>query len=1053
MKLVRNKRVINPKFNGKYLTIKMNPKEPRLPFEVPYISYDYFNPQPYDTEEVIIPLYFTDYYQKEWVYDYTGYRFKLRVELDGEITYYDNLPAGDYNLNLGVLPKGEHWFSVQVIDEEGVESARLVNELLVLNKAEQEGAVNAYTMTPEDITTYGITLNMEQVDDIFDARLLANRDGLTNLFADKQKEGFTKIIMQPGTYRLGMHDVSNSKLPKPVIIPDHFTVDMNGAIFKQNPYNDNDPKIVEKWAPSRAATQMVAFYNTVDGHICNGTLEGDYAERSAVDDGTGNNWIKGGNGEFCQALRFLGGKYCTMRNMKVTQVTGYNVGHTAGGPARFGKGVQGSTLQLNKDIDWKTGEVIDREGFIVSVKEDLYRLVEEADEKYLTWTVWLAMGGIKGLDWTVDYFFYDKDNKYICHIRGDQYRRVRIPDGAKFVMTSIYYPGGTEVGSVGCHNAPFTRYSGIYDCEFVDNRTCVACCQHQHFIMTGCKFTRSGQGITPCEVDLEDGWEQQQDFFFIGNEILENVGTADVIDNAGINHVYRDNKNVSITLRYRIRGATVANNIGGYINNTIGFMTKNTIRIFNNEMELGFVNCTNKDFYNMDRTRVKYKNNFFQNHKQINEADEYLNEVFNLDGNKFLIKGYSGGFNLKDSEVLMMATGDNYMYGDRTRFTNCNFSCYEGPDQEMIIHFNGEGKTLDRRPTFRNCTFNDKLFIRSHNIWKNSLFENCTFEKDVRFSRLLHENKIGDIVFRNCTFKGNLNIDMAQNNSYIVFEYCTINGELTYTSGDRNKENAIFIGKDYSIGTDTVEIVHPDLDPNGKVKILELKGKTDKSTLVSSGIYNETSKTYDINISSTNGITTNNTVIKLPIDLKNVENNIDTFYWDETKGHYCIDKYIVTNKVHLTGDEDWRRDVISATNATYRIAATDITSEEKPDVNGATNSIIKAYANGLTPYGKLYIAGKDKGIAIGDSPDYSIVIGLNHETIGYDNADGANFNNELAKKWIKENNIDIVYLVKKQTIDLTEMNKIIEVKCYANKVTISSNVKLSKLKVEAPYLK
>jgi hypothetical protein len=89
----------------------------REKYEIPYFSYKYWNPKPYDTEEVIIPLYITDFHQVEYLNNDDSLRFKLRVEIDGEVTWYNNLKAGDYDLNLGKFEAGEHWFTVEVIDQ------------------------------------------------------------------------------------------------------------------------------------------------------------------------------------------------------------------------------------------------------------------------------------------------------------------------------------------------------------------------------------------------------------------------------------------------------------------------------------------------------------------------------------------------------------------------------------------------------------------------------------------------------------------------------------------------------------------------------------------------------------------------------------------------------------------------------------------------------------------------------------------------------------------------------------------------------------------------
>ena len=51
--------------------------------------------------------------------------------------------------------------------------------------------------------------------------------------------------------------------------------------------------------------------------------------------------------------------------------------------------------------------------------------------------------------------------------------------------------------------------------HFIDNRTCAAINQVQHFSFINCDFTRSGQSITPSEIDFEDGWEACQDVFIL----------------------------------------------------------------------------------------------------------------------------------------------------------------------------------------------------------------------------------------------------------------------------------------------------------------------------------------------------------------------------------------------------------------------------------------------------------------------------------------------------------------------------------------------------------
>ena len=60
---------------------------------IPMISVYYYEPKQTINDTIIIPMYFTDYYQREHYYNDNSLRFKLRYELDGEINYIENLTA------------------------------------------------------------------------------------------------------------------------------------------------------------------------------------------------------------------------------------------------------------------------------------------------------------------------------------------------------------------------------------------------------------------------------------------------------------------------------------------------------------------------------------------------------------------------------------------------------------------------------------------------------------------------------------------------------------------------------------------------------------------------------------------------------------------------------------------------------------------------------------------------------------------------------------------------------------------------------------------------
>ena len=52
---------------------------------IPYIYIEYYNPRPTTNDNITIPIYFTDFYQREYYYNDKSLKFTLRYELDGEV--------------------------------------------------------------------------------------------------------------------------------------------------------------------------------------------------------------------------------------------------------------------------------------------------------------------------------------------------------------------------------------------------------------------------------------------------------------------------------------------------------------------------------------------------------------------------------------------------------------------------------------------------------------------------------------------------------------------------------------------------------------------------------------------------------------------------------------------------------------------------------------------------------------------------------------------------------------------------------------------------------
>ena len=720
-----------------------------ITYKIPHISYGYWNPKPYDTEDVVIPLYITDFYQKEYLQDDTSLRFKLRVELDGEITWITDLPAGDYDLNLGVLEKGEHYFTVQVVDENGEESGRIANDIWVINADEYRiKDSETYTVTEDDLAAYNITINLDATATA--EQMQNNRVGLSRLFLSIKSQGYRKCVLLNGIYRvnrtIGMGTIENGTTP--IDIPSNFTVDMNQSTFKLHPYSD-----AEYGNIAGVENLMVRFKGCINSHLINGILEGDYAERLE------NDWISGGNGEHNNTLYIYGGRYNSIENLKIYQTTGYNVctgqNGDLGGSVPFGDVTDGIRLV--------NGEEVQAEGYCTTSFSDL----SKNTSGYIVCSVWLGYGGIRTGHWDVDFNFYDGNQQFIEKIRCYQYRRCRMPQGAKYIRT-VFRGTAEEVTNIQYHHMDVARYCEIKNCEWVDNRTCCAPFQHQHLYMNKCNFTRSGRSITPCEIDLEDGWEQMQDFFLIDSHVLEHVGTAALIDNCGINHVIERCTGWNyLKMGYRINGMTIRNNTDCSCDVTTGWMTKNTVRICDNEFNSIKGSTVDSSHYLYEEMNYKYKNNI------VNTTGlTYIEPYWHIENCELNITGIQK-YTTIDNCIIRIKSGEAYLYEDLI-YNNCTFELYKG-DTQTKFSFD----IVDAYRLYNNCIFNNSVIFANHYYFNSGVFRDCIFYNDVIIDNTTPTKAMGEIAFINCRFNGSVSAD-NKDNSQIQFINCEFSNGITY---------------------------------------------------------------------------------------------------------------------------------------------------------------------------------------------------------------------------------------------------------------------------------
>lgn len=554
--------------------------------EVPYISTYYIEPKVSPNEDVIIDYYVTDYYHKEYTEEDTYETFTITVKIDGQTDIVKkNVKAGDNSINIGKFKTtGEQKFSIIATDQYGRNSHELFNFFLVEDSDEKEKNSKEYVMTKDDLIKYNIkntdtyenkyiaTLNLEEptsetvkaelkkiaetiipnsntytciiadtvgngepgnwwgetivkyADDYNKDTVMqeaANtRAGLQQLLDDISFQGYTSIKLLPGTYRIDHEET--------IFIPSNFTLDMNGATIKLNQFTGD-------------SALMITLNNTYDSHVINGTIEGDYYSHDYSNSPNNSEWVMGIS---------IGGesKYSSFENLTVKDITGYgggngiaksrdeSFGYTYTNPTAIG-----DTFKLG-DIDSETGEFIESTNRTTS---DFIDIAGYDGIGYLSISRYLGYQGNSCNTWNMIAHFYDGEQNYISSIDGYFYRRIGVPDGAKYMKVTILEESYPTDLSVQYFRVP--THCAFKNIKFENNR-CVGLAQAamKDMLVENCEFTRCGQSSAKCAYDAEDGWDQMQDVTFRdlnfhdnpNNDFLTCAGHNFVIENMKAGKVY-----------------------------------------------------------------------------------------------------------------------------------------------------------------------------------------------------------------------------------------------------------------------------------------------------------------------------------------------------------------------------------------------------------------------------------------------------------------------------------------------------------------------------------
>ena len=717
--------------------------------EVPYISTYYIKPIVGIGEEAKLDFYITDYFHKEYLEDDYSETFTVTLRIEGrEDKKFYNLKAGDHTISLGKFDtEGEKKFSILCTDKYGRNSHELFNFILVKNPVE----VKEYIMTQEDLVKYNIkntddyeviefsegtlkdllksapvgkylcllptndsgTYNYSKFKNItvkygkgYDKEAVLNeaintRIGLQQLLDDKKAEGYNRVVLLNGRYRIDHQ--------KQIYIPSEMTLDMNGATIKLNQFTGCN-------------ALMIDINNTFDSHVINGTIEGDYFAHDYANSEKNSEWVNG-------ISVSSGAKYSSFENILIKNITGYGSGNGLG-TTRDGiyytyiypKDI-GNNFKLC-DIDRKTGEEIPSE--IRSTCNMIQIDKRYASEiGYLSISRYLGYQGNGCGSWNLICHFYDSNKKFIKSVDGFQYRRIGVPQGAEYIRVTLL-----------CTTLPTTLSIHLFriptHCAFKnikhENVRCVGMAQSamNDMLVENCEFTKCGYSGAFCAYDAEDGWDAMQDVTFKGLKFYGN-GRNDFLTCAGHNFIIDGQLQGNIHIYERTRGLVVKNCNCGSINlesGGIGNIVKHGIyRVYNNEFKEGTV-----------------ANNLIKNITCKPEGQGLKGRVDNSTLNKL------GGHYTNYYTNCVIDINNTFLnYLSNQTAINCDFKPVDGFNNRYSLSFNNkEGKYY-----FENCNFFGKSLMSNHNEFHSGHFVNCNFDNT---SIQVHvQSKEDDVIlFGNC---------------------------------------------------------------------------------------------------------------------------------------------------------------------------------------------------------------------------------------------------------------------------------------------------------------
>ena len=729
--------------------------------EIPYIAREFYNHTFKPNQRVEVGFYIDtdtmDLYEKDIVS-----LFRIKAYVDHKLVSTKVFKSGSHVFDFGVLVEGEHILALEGEDIYGRKSFRDYFEVRVKDGT----VVNRYEITLDDLKNYGV--KNDYTEDVCEP--------MTTMLEELSKN-YNYLVLPQGTYK--------TAIDKTIDIPTNTTVDLNGATIK-----------MEEGKAGNHALQL-RILQCEDTHVINGTIQGDYDTHDFANSTNNSEWVHG--------IDISGrSKYSSFENIEVKDVTGYGI--TSG----FAADKDGAGYCWGI-VNFKTTSKVSKNATTGHLDASCYTDFIDISKFKVDGCNYFQLGkylGYQGCPSTAWYYIlemYNENKELVDTLNGYYYRRVYIPQNVRYIKLKNY---ANSTLALWMNDTCLFAFKVPVNCEVknckIDRARCVgfAPSAMESLRLLDTEFTRSGYNGAKCAFDSEDGWDMMHDFYMTRCNFHDNPNN-DWLTCAGHNFLLENNEyNGSIYVWTRTEGIVVRNNKVKAIGEGKSKQSKH-YKIHNNEATNTITstictikNCKSVNINGASKNCEIYSLSNNQNRNGIN--------------NKYILKdGRSGcisDLKIKDSKVS-----------------------YE-TEEICNLSFN----KLDADILLDNVKFNGKYNFVNHNNFNSGTFKNCEIEHIYIDARCQDKPNNSEVVFENCKmtfssllmkgipyaysegechfkFKNCEIIDDGEeyswtygkvtdmiyffskpvDNSYIIFENCTITKQGGALVGSRIKEEIV----------------------------------------------------------------------------------------------------------------------------------------------------------------------------------------------------------------------------------------------------------------------